>query len=102
MTTDSQIIEKKKVTSKPPKEPGKFKVLVCNDDVTPMEFVVAMLVAVFKHPQGNAIDLTMKIHNDGAAVAGIYNYEIAEQKHVDATEMARANGFPLVLKVEAE
>jgi len=102
MTTDSQIIEKKKTTIKPPKEPGKFKVLVCNDDVTPMEFVVAMLIQVFKHQQGYAIDLTIKIHNDGKAVAGIYTHEIAEQKIKDATDLARSHGYPLVLKAEAE
>ena len=44
----------------------------------------------------------MEIHNNGSAVAGVYNYEIAEQKAIDATELARANSFPLVLRVEQE
>lgn len=102
MTTDSQIIEKKKTNSKLPKEPGKFKVIVLNDDSTPMEFVVAMFIQVFKHSSANALDLTLKIHNEGSAVAGIYAFEIAEQKIADATHLARENGFPLVLKAEAE
>lgn len=100
--SDTQIIEKKQTSDKTPKEPGKYKVIVCNDDVTPVEFVVAMLIQIFKHPQANALELTMKIHNDGSAIAGIYPYEIAEQKIADATNLARTAGFPLVLKAEAE
>ena len=85
-----------------PKEPGKFKVVVLNDDTTPVEFVVAMFIQVFRHSQANALELTMQIHNNGSAVAGIYTHEIAEQKIADATNLARSNGFPLILKAEAE
>lgn len=102
MSTETPVIEKKKVNSRLPKEPGKFKVIVCNDNVTPIEFVVAMLVTVFNHSEGPALQLTLKIHEEGSAIAGTFTYEIAEQKSVDATQMARNNGYPLVLKVEAE
>jgi ATP-dependent Clp protease adaptor protein ClpS len=102
MTTDSQTIEKKKTSVRKPKEPGKFNVIIYNDDVTPVEFVVAMLVRVFRHPEAAAIDLTIKVHNEGSAVAGTYSHEIAEQKTTDGTQMARANDFPLVIKMEAE
>lgn len=102
MTTDSQIIEKKKTTTRLPKEPGKYKVIVLNDDTTPVEFVVAMFIQIFRHSQSNALELTMKIHNEGSAVAGIYTHEIAEQKIADATQLARSHGFPLLLKAEAE
>ena len=44
----------------------------------------------------------MKVHNDGTGVAGVYSYEVAEQKGVESTNMARQHGFPLVIKVEAE
>ena len=101
MTTDA-VIEKKKVTSRSVKEPGKFKVVVCNDDVTPVDFVVAMLISVFRLEQTKAIQLTMKIHNNGSAVAGIFPFEIAEQKSIDCMNMARLNGYPLITKVEAE
>ena len=103
MTTDT-IIEKKTTTTttRKVKEPSKYKVIVCNDDVTPVEFVVAMLVSVFKHEQRHAISLTLTIHNKGSAIAGIYSYEVAEQKVLDATNMARLNGYPLVVKMEAE
>jgi ATP-dependent Clp protease adaptor protein ClpS len=99
---EANIIEKKKTSDKLPKEPGKYKVIVCNDDVTPMDFVIAMLMGVFRHSEGSAVDLTMKIHNNGSAVAGVYTHEIAEQKIADATNLARGHGFPLILKAEAE
>ena len=83
-------------------EPVKYKVVVYNDDKTPVDFVVAMLIKVFRHSEGTALDLTMNIHNEGSAVAGLYPYEIAEQKGVEATSLARQHGHPLVIKVETE
>lgn len=102
MTTDTDVIEKKKTTVRQPKEPGKFNVIVLNDDVTPMEFVVAMLVSVFRHDENSAVQLTLQIHNQGRAVVGVYTYEIAEQKVLDGTTLARENGYPLLMKVEAQ
>lgn len=96
------IVEKKTRTINSSKEPGKFKVIVCNDDVTPMEFVIAMLVAIFRHSEKSAYDLTMSIHTTGSAVAGTYTFEIAEQKSIDATNLARAHGWPLIIKIEQE
>lgn len=101
MTTDT-VIEKKTITTRKFKEPSKYKVIVCNDDVTPVEFVVAMLVSVFNHEERQALNLTLTVHNNGSAVAGIYSFEVAEQKVMDATEMARLNGYPLKVKAEAE
>lgn len=102
MSTDTSVIEKKKQSVKQPKEPGKYKVIVCNDDVTPVDFVVAMLMSVFRFDKPKAIELTLSVHEKGSAVAGIYSYEVAEQKGVDATNMARLNGYPLIIKIEAE
>jgi ATP-dependent Clp protease adaptor protein ClpS len=93
-------VKTREIVSVAVKPPSKYKVIVCNDNVTPMEFVIIMLISVFKHTQDSAIDLTLKIHNEGSAVAGIYSYEIAEQKGIDATVMAREQGHPLVIKVE--
>jgi len=81
-------------------EPPKFKVIFVNDDYTPMEFVIALLISIFKHDQASATNITMQIHHEGAGVAGIYNFEIAEQKALDATMIARNNSHPLVIKVE--
>lgn len=102
MPNETSIVEKKKQTTRQIKEPGKFKVIVHNDDVTTVEFVVLMLISVFKYDENMAFDLALDIHKSGSAVAGTYPYEVAEQKGIDATSMARLNGFPLVIKVEAE
>lgn len=83
-------------------EPSKFKVVFYNDDKTPMELVIAILVKIFRHTEESAVDVTMKVHNDGKAVAGVYHFELAEQKGMEATNIARQNGYPLVIKVEAE
>jgi len=101
MTTDT-VIEKKTRTTNRIKEPGKFKVIVCNDDSTPIEFVVSMLMAVFRHDQKTALALTLQIHTQGSATAGTYSYEVAEQKAIDGTNLARAHGWPLIIKVEPE
>jgi ATP-dependent Clp protease adaptor protein ClpS len=101
MASDIEVEYKNKVTDKN-KEPSRYKVVVCNDDVTPVDFVVSMLVNVFRHDEKSALELTLTIHNSGSAVAGIFSYEVAEQKAIDATNMARTNGYPLITKVEPE
>jgi ATP-dependent Clp protease adaptor protein ClpS len=99
---DATVIEKKKVTNRTHKEPGKYKVVVFNDNVTTAEFVVVMLVSIFHLSQDIAIKLMQEIHHEGSAVAGVYTFEIAEQKSKEATNLARQNGFPLAVKMEAE
>jgi len=83
-------------------KPSKYKVIVLNDDKTPVDFVIVMLMTVFHHSQSSAESITMKIHNEGAGVAGVYSYEIAEQKVIEGTALAREHGFPLVIKAEKE
>lgn len=82
--------------------PGLWKVVLVNDDVTPVDFVIALLEHVFKHDEVSAQHVTMQIHNEGSGVAGIYPFEIAEQKGVEATQIARQNGYPLGIRVEEE
>jgi ATP-dependent Clp protease adaptor protein ClpS len=101
MTTDA-IIEKKSKTTNNVKEPGKFNVIVCNDNSTPMEFVIAMLISIFRHDERNAIELTLKIHNEEKAIVGTFTHEVAEQKQLDATNLARMNGWPLIIKIAPE
>ena len=101
MTTDT-VVEKKTRTINRIKEPGKFKVIVCNDDSTPMEFVISMLMAVFRHDQKTSLVLTLQIHTQGSATVGTYSFEVAEQKSIDGTNLARAHGWPLIIKVEPE
>lgn len=98
-TTDIQLDEKIKQKVQ---EPVRWKVLFLNDDQTPMEFVIELLVQIFKHSQDTARDLTIKIHTEGSAVVGVYSFEIAEVKAVESTNLARSNGFPLQIKLEEE
>ena len=83
-------------------EPSKYKVIMLNDDTTPMEWVIDLMKMIFNHSQETAEQLTLTIHNEGSAVVGIYTYEIAEQRALEATTLSRDNGFPLQLKLEQE
>lgn len=82
--------------------PRQFKVIYLNDDITTMDFVVSTLMEVFDHDAEAAANITQKIHEEGSAIVGVYPFEIAEHKGVEVTVMARANGFPLQVKVEPE
>ena len=83
-------------------EPGFYKVILLNDDVTPMEFVIEILQKIFKHDLEAAQEIMLAVHTEGSAIAGVYSYEIAEQKGVESTVLARNNGFPLQVKVEKQ
>jgi ATP-dependent Clp protease adaptor protein ClpS len=82
--------------------PGMYKVIVLNDDHTPMDFVIALLMHVFKHSEAKAREITMQVHEQGAGIAGVYTYEVAEQKGVESTMLARQNGWPLAVRIEEE
>jgi ATP-dependent Clp protease adaptor protein ClpS len=99
MSTDIQIEEKIKITVS---EPKRWKVILLNDDSTPMEFVTSILIDIFKHTVDTAKDIMLQIHETGSGIAGIYSFEIAEVKAVEATNISRANGFPLQIKLEEE
>lgn len=96
---DIKIEEKIKVEIK---EPGLFRVIFFNDDYTPMDFVVSLLIELFKHSEDTARTITMKIHEEGSSVVGVYSFEIAEQKMLEAVALSRDNGFPLRVRVEEE
>jgi ATP-dependent Clp protease adaptor protein ClpS len=99
VSTDIKIDEKIKQKIS---EPKKYKVIFVNDDHTPIDFVIELLIKVFKHSQESAKKITLEIHTEGSGVVGIYTYEIAEAKGIEATTLARGNGFPLVVKIEEE
>lgn len=81
-------------------EPEMVKVIVLNDDVTPVDFVVELLMKVFKHTQEAAKEITLKIHTEGSSVVGAYSFEVAEQKTKEAIEESRSRGFPLQVRME--
>ena len=82
------------------KAPRMFAVTLYNDDVTTMDFVVEMLVKVFHKTTADASSIMMQVHELGKGVAGIYTYDIAVTKKMQADRMAAERGFPLRLAVE--
>tara|TARA_B100001057_G_scaffold482505_1_gene557961 strand:+ start:64 stop:363 length:300 start_codon:yes stop_codon:yes gene_type:complete len=81
-------------------KPKKYSVILFNDDFTPMEFVIELLIGVFNHSQQTAEEITMKVHADGKGIAGVYYYEIAEQKVAESIALSRGSGFSLALDLE--
>lgn len=82
------------------KEPKKFRVVMHNDDYTTMDFVVRVLMAVFKKSLEQATRLMLQIHKQGKAVCGVYTEEVAETKVSAVESMARNEGFPLKCSME--
>jgi ATP-dependent Clp protease adaptor protein ClpS len=102
MTTDTYdgAVETKTTKKTKLKEPPLYKVIYVNDDTTSMDFVVESLLQVFDYSQEAAVALTEQIHIEGYGIAGIYPFEVAEQKGIEVTQAARKQGFPLAIKLE--
>ena len=84
------------------KEPPMFKVIYINDNQTSMEFVIESLITHFDYSPTAAHQITIDIHEAGSAVVAILPYELAEQKGIEITVSARAEGFPLQIKLEPD
>ncbi len=82
------------------KEPERYRVVILNDNSTPMEFVIELLKVIFHHSQEAAVKVMLQVHEQGKGTAGIYTYEVAEQKAMESTQIARTNGHPLGVSVE--
>ena len=82
--------------------PPMFKVILLNDDYTPMEFVVEVLKAVFHKPHAEATRIMLHVHQNGMGVAGVFPYEIAETKVRTVEELARQAEYPLKCTMEKE
>ncbi|MEA3383768.1 MAG: ATP-dependent Clp protease adaptor ClpS [Campylobacterota bacterium] len=77
------------------KEPKKYKVLLLNDDFSTMDFVIEVLVKVFRKSIGESEAIMLEVHNNKKAVCGVYTHEIAFTKVAQVKTMARKAGFPL-------
>jgi ATP-dependent Clp protease adaptor protein ClpS len=82
------------------KEPPMFRVIYINDDKTSVEFVITSLIDHFAYTAQTAEDITLAIHEHGAAVVAVLPYEVAEQKGIEVTVSARSEGYPLQIKLE--
>lgn len=97
-SSHSLIVEKNKAILRPP---PKYKVVMFNDDYTPMDFVVEVLELYFNMDRIQATQVMLRVHLDGKAVCGIYSRDIAETKTVQVNQYSQQNKHPLLCQVEA-
>ncbi|GAA0583163.1 ATP-dependent Clp protease adapter ClpS [Craurococcus roseus] len=84
------------------KKPSMYKVLMLNDDYTPMEFVVHVLERFFQKNREEATRIMLHVHRRGVGVCGVYTYEVAETKVTQVMDLARQNQHPLQCTIEKE
>jgi len=101
---DSDNIETGIATKERPKtkKPAMYKVLMLNDDYTPMEFVVYTLERFFGKNQDEATHIMLHVHQRGVGVCGIFTHELAETKATQVMEFARQNDHPLQCTIELD
>ena len=96
---DTAVVTK---TQPKTKRPPLYKVILLNDDYTPMEFVVHVLERFFGMSHAQAFEIMLTVHKKGVAVVGVFSYEIAETKVTQVMETARRNQHPLQCTMEKE
>jgi ATP-dependent Clp protease adaptor protein ClpS len=84
------------------KKPSLYKVLLLNDDYTPMEFVVHVLEEFFSKGREEATRIMLHVHHKGVGICGVYPYEVAETKVTQVMDFSRQNGHPLQCTMEKE
>lgn len=84
------------------KTPPMFKVILLNDDFTPMDFVVDVLKRIFNHNNASATNIMMEVHHKGSGVAGIFTHEVAETKVHLVHRNAKKQQYPLKCIMERE
>ena len=99
MGTDIQTLTKEKIKLD---EPGLYDVVFLNDNITTQGFVIRVLKQIFNKTQEQADAIMKKIHNDGQGIVGSYVHEVAEQKGIETTLLARQENFPLQVKVKKQ
>jgi len=83
-------------------EPKKYKVFLLNDDYSTMDFVIDVLLKIFRKSLDESEIIMLNIHNNGKEVCGVYTYEIASTKVAQVKTIAREKGFPLKAVMEEE
>ena len=97
--SDSGVITK---TRPKTQKPALYKVLLLNDDFTPMEFVVHVLELFFNKSGEDAYTIMLHVHQKGVGVCGVYTFEVAETKVTQVMDYAKQNGHPLQCTLEKE
>jgi ATP-dependent Clp protease adaptor protein ClpS len=99
MSTKTGTVEK---TSLEVKTPSRWHVVFHNDDFTPMDFVVAVLMEIFNKDTQEALSLTLAVHNTGSASVGLFTKEVAETKQRMVMDAAQAHEHPLLVTIERD
>ena len=97
--SDTNVITK---TRPKTQKPALYKVLLLNDDFTPMEFVVHVLELIFNKTGEDAYTIMLHVHQNGVGICGVYTYEVAETKVTQVMDFAKQNGHPLQCTLEKE
>ncbi|MEM7547747.1 MAG: ATP-dependent Clp protease adapter ClpS [Pseudomonadota bacterium] len=97
--TDTVIVAKPKSKTQ---RPSMYKVMLLNDDYTPMEFVVHVLERIFGITNAQAVEIMLTVHRRGVAVVGVYSFEVAETKVTQVMDYAQRNQHPLQCTMEKE
>lgn len=97
--SDTSVITK---TRPKTQKPALYKVLLLNDDFTPMEFVVHVLELFFNKSGEDAYTIMLHVHQNGVGICGVYTYEVAETKVTQVMDFAKQNGHPLQCTLEKE
>jgi ATP-dependent Clp protease adaptor protein ClpS len=84
------------------KKPSMYKVLMLNDDYTPMEFVVYILERIFNKSGEDATRIMLHVHQKGVGLCGVFTYEVAETKATQVMDLARRNQHPLQCTIEKD
>lgn len=105
MSSKNICITREKVLQESAEElapPSMYKIVILNDDYTPMEFVVEILMTCFFVNKDEATSIMLAVHNDGKAVYGLYTKDVAETKMTQINSISRSSGYPLLCIVEKE
>ena len=97
--TGTAVVTKSRAKTK---KPSMYRVLLLNDDYTPMEFVVQVLKHIFRKSQEEATAVMLHVHQKGVGVCGVYTFEVAETKVNQVVDTARRNQHPLQCTMEKE
>lgn len=84
------------------RRPRMYRVILHNDDYSPMDFVVRLLQTIFRKSESDATKVMLEVHHKGSGVAGVYTHEIAETKVAQVHMLARQNDCPLIASMEPE
>jgi len=82
--------------------PRRYKVLLHNDDFTPMEFVVELLETLFHRSKAESTRIMLLVHRNGVGIAGVFSHEVAESKALRTIQIAREAGYPLLASIEPD